>query len=408
MDAKQPSQERDSREYTTSSSGKGKEPSHSGPESQTGATAQTGVTTSLIGSVASSARSMASALDPRHAGTLGQLHGFGSSSRSSGGSMEESSSKASTSTASRTFKHAHNAIETIGSSSTNGGAVESIQPTAFKSASSLRPSDTESGVATIDWDSFLSSSESTLQDGQPYKPPSMESFGFSFPTFQEQEFAHMSQPMNLTPANHAAFLHYLRSTADNSAQSSSSQTSSTLSPVSSDIQRQQFMDGAQVVAFLSSTSYSDFVGPMEAERIEKYQQDRRTFVYSEGTLGPQSLLSALQLIQHLPSERQDVVQYLLQQGTYSDDVWGRPFAHDAEREEAVSLAATRAEQDRFLQQVQQSGHRGQENGASTEEMEKILRQIVDDAKTEVKTGETNGKALNRLMTVRSRITMAKL
>lgn len=169
------------------------------------------------------------------------------------------------------------------------------------------------------------------------------------------------------------------------------------------------MDGGDVIAFLESTSYSDFVDQVEAAGIDKHQHDRRTFVYSEASLGPQtqSLFSALQLIQHLPSERQDVVQYLLQQGTYADDVWGRPFAHDTEREEAASLAATRAEQDQFIQWAQQQENTTSQ-GATTQEMEQILRQIVDDAKEEVKTGETNGKALDRLMAVRGRINLARL
>lgn len=240
-----------------------------------------------------------------------------------------------------------------------------------------------------------------------------------------------AQSIDLTPSNHTAFLEYLRSTGHSTGPWTSARPQQAQPPLhhrveepfrandwhatsggrvaSNDIQRQQLMDGSEVMAFLESTSYSDFVDQIEAEGIDKHQQDRRTFVYSEASLGPQSqsLFSALQLIQHLPSERQDVVQYLLQQGTYADDVWGRPFAHDAEREEAASMAATRAEQDQFLQQAhqqQQTRASQGEAGATTEEMERILRQIVEEAKTEVKTGETNGKALDRLMTVRSRIT----
>lgn len=345
----------------------------------------------------------------------------------------------------------------------------STLPTGFREAPSFQPVEADTGAGMTDWDSFLSSSESTLHEEQPYKPPTIESFGFS--SLPEQALAplphhqvtehypgqedaqsfesiyqhHLSQSIDLTPTNHTAFLEYLRSTANNSAQSESSSSFSytpTLAqlrhaqphsqhwiqvndwrpvsesgglPASGDIQRQQLTDGGDVLAFLESTSYSDFVDQVEAEGIDKHQQDRRTFVYSEAMLGPQaqSLFSALQLIQHLPSERQDVVQYLFQQGTYSDDVWGRPFAHDTEGEEAASRAATRAEQDRFIERAQQQARtQGQQGaggeGATTEEMEQILRQIVQDAKTEVKTGETNGKALNRLLTVRNRITMARL
>lgn len=309
----------------------------------------------------------------------------------------------------------------------------------------------------MDWDSFLSSSESNIQDDQPYKLPSIDSFTFSSSNLPGQELAPLphqqaaARPLDsqeaqfesiyshpsvqLTPSNHAAFLEYLKSTADGHAQSAPSSTlytpgsapSQYIQPpshqwmqahpmsvsggqlVSGDIQRQQHMDGGDVIAFLESTSYSDFVDQVEAAGIDKHQHDRRTFVYSEASLGPQtqSLFSALQLIQHLPSERQDVVQYLLQQGTYADDVWGRPFAHDTEREEAASLAATRAEQDQFIQWAQQQENTTSQ-GATTQEMEQILRQIVDDAKEEVKTGETNGKALDRLMAVRGRINLARL
>ncbi|KAG0203055.1 hypothetical protein BGX28_004551 [Mortierella sp. GBA30] len=181
------------------------------------------------------------------------------------------------------------------------------------------------------------------------------------------------------------------------------------------------MDGSEVLAFLDSTSYSDFVDELESagNAIEKHQQDRREFVYSETSLGPsattRALLSTLQLIQNLPTERQDIVQYLLNQGTYAEDVWSRPFGHDQETQEGPSLAATRAEQSMFLKRQHESGQEevgqgGEGDGAgggdaTTEEMERILKQIVDDAKEEVKTGDTNGRALNRLVMVRSHITM---
>ncbi|KAG0376009.1 hypothetical protein BGX24_008400 [Mortierella sp. AD032] len=258
--------------------------------------------------------------------------------------------------------------------------------------------------------------------------------------------------MNLTPANHAAFLEYLKSTA-HPTQTSTSPTSST-APVptpsaiappqfqhqsyhhppsqqqqhysvasstaqplfSNDIQHQQHQDGSDVLAFLDSVSYTEFVDEVEHAGIEKHQQERREFVYSEASLGPagsrqaRSLFSTLQLIQHLPSERQDIVQYLLQQGTYAEDVWSQPFGHDEQREEAASLAATQAEQDEFLRQQYQRDHSGAAEGESsvdamTEEMERVLKQIVENATEEVKTGQTDGRALNRLLMVRSHITM---
>ncbi|KAI8594557.1 hypothetical protein EDD21DRAFT_393388 [Dissophora ornata] len=460
----------------SSISGTGPEASRPGSSSSGGLESMTG----LMGSLAASARNMASALDPTttttQADLMRQHRSFGSSSAESpfaGGST----SKASTSSASRTFQHTTNALETIGSTSSGSATTGSAQPSGFRTSYSHQTSgaDTTGGM---DWDNFLASSESTLPDDQPYKPPSMSSFGFStfentFAQQQQQQQqhqqplppiepheqqqrqdlrmldsvyqAHLAQPMNLTPANHAAFLEYLKSTAhDAQSLTMSSSTShvptttlpyheeqqqqqhyhahqfqpqqynypnavSTTGPFSNDIHRQQHMDGNEVLAFLDSTSYSDFVDQVEAEGIEKHQMERREFVYSESTLGPQnrSLFSTLQLIQHLPSERQDIVQYLLQQGTYTDDIWSRPFGHDAEREEAASLAATQVEQDQFLRQQheQSSSGSGSGEGATTEEMETLLKQIVDDAKTEVKTGETNGKALNRLMMVRSHITM---
>ncbi|KAF9347073.1 hypothetical protein BGX34_003420 [Mortierella sp. NVP85] len=450
MDAKQqqPSQGPNSHDPPH---GKGKAPSREGSASGSASGSPSGATDSFVGSVAASARNMASALDPRQPSLLGQLSNLGSSTTGpSGGSVIGSSSKPSTSAASRSFQHASNAIETLesnnhraGSSSRSSGAVDT--PSGFKTT----PSAPSSQAGTMDWDNFLTSSESTLQDDPPYKPPSFESFGFSstfkesglpyrpyYPnavhqqetrSFESTDQTH-SQSIDLTPSNHTAFLEYLKSTGNSSSPSTGSSAwpqqaqpplhhrvdrqanewhATSGGPLASnDIQRQQLMDGGEVMAFLESTSYADFVDQIEAEGIDKHQQDRRTFVYSETSLGPQShaLFSALQLIQHLPSERQDVVQYLLQQGTYTDDVWGRPFAHDTAREEAASLAATRAEQDQFLQRTQQTRAQGEGAGATTEEMERILKQIVEDAKIEVKTGETNGKALNRLMTVRNRIT----
>lgn len=230
--------------------------------------------------------------------------------------------------------------------------------------------------------------------------------------------------MNLTPANHAAFLEYLKSTANPQQNSGPSTTigSPTTSPqqhiqppasyqpytppyslaqplFSQDVQFQQQQDGGEVLAFLHSTCYSDFVDEVEAAGLEKHQHERRHFHYSAGMVSP-SVFSALSLIQHLPSERQDIVQYLLQQGTYADDVYAQPFGTDG-RDEATSLQATLSEQELFLRQ------RGRGEGgddATTEEMERVLAEIVTDAKKEVATG-TQGRALDRLLMVRSHITM---
>lgn len=142
--------------------------------------------------------------------------------------------------------------------------------------------------------------------------------------------------------------------------------------------------------------------------IEKHQQERREFVYTytEADLGRRSLFSTLQLIQHLPSERQDIVQYLLQQGSYAEDVWARPFSQDVRAEEGVSLDATLAEQDRFLKEQLQK-REGGEGDEMEEEMERVLKEIVENAKEEVTStgGQKDGKALNRLLMVRSHITM---
>ncbi|KAG0005594.1 hypothetical protein BGZ80_000366 [Entomortierella chlamydospora] len=441
MDAKQPANN-DNSHNSSSSKGKGLLSERAGSGSTAGA--QTGGMTNFVESITSSARNVVSALDPRQANILTQHDSHGSSSSLSNSAASGSTSKASTSSASRTFQHATSALETIGSSSVSDPTLGSMQPTGFRSTPSTfqQMGDAASANAggAMDWDSFLASSESTIQDDQPYNPSSMSSSRFMsiasptemfLPQAHEQRpqqaqqhdshalepiyQARMSQSMNLTPANHAAFLEYLKSTASSTTTSSLAQPSQVAesgwsgSSFSNDIQRQQQMDGGQVLAFLDSTSYSDFVDQIEAEGVEKHQQVRREFVYSEATLGPQtqSLFSTLQLIQHLPSERQDIVEYLMQQGTYSEDVWGRPFGHDTNREEAASLAATLAEQDQFLHQQQQQRSIGGSDGddAMTAEMERVLKQIVDDAKKEVKTGETNGKSLNRLMMVRSHITM---
>ncbi|KAK5809913.1 hypothetical protein F5H01DRAFT_381303 [Linnemannia elongata] len=459
----------------------------------------TSSSSTLLGSIVASARNAAATLDPRQADVLRQHHSFGggSSSSSSQGGIGSSSSKATTSSASRAFQHTTNALETLGSSSSTSGAGSGTGYTSgFRQPVS---STAESAGGMMDWDSFLGSSESTVQENSaPYKPPSMASFGFStlsdpqsvsapsaptrhdlFPQqpYQQeqgrQQFAkapavhspapnayqaHLSQPMNLTPANHAAFLEYLKSTAHPTQSSSTSASTTTATASSSaplsasttanatpfpvtttrpspplqfqhqpyqpyqppsastarplfsnDIQHQQHHDGGDVLAFLNSTSYAEYVDEIDSAgaAIEKHQNDRREFVYSYtqdsvGT-GPagRSIFSTLQLIQHLPSERQDIVSYLLQQGTYTDDVWSRPFVQDVQREEGASLAATQAEQDRFLkEQFERKG-----GDATEEEMERVLKEIVEGAKEEVKTGQTDGRALNRLLMVRSHITM---
>ncbi|KAG0307496.1 hypothetical protein BGZ98_000149 [Dissophora globulifera] len=501
MDPQQPARAHDPSNRIVSS-GKGKEPSSisgvgaSSPES---GSQSTGGSMGLLGSVAASARNMASALDPRQPDLVRQHHSFGSTlpgGTVSGSAVTGSGSKAeSSSTASRMFQHTTNALDTIGSSNSGSIAESTDQQPSFRGGFSSSTSQQEpaTGERMMDWDNFLASSESTIEDSQPYRPPAMSSFDFPTfvptdqdtlrqrqtttrelpplhlhdpPTYQQQRLqgaalssfdsvynAHLSQPMNLTPANHAAFLEYLKSTADRAQSQSSESAATSHMPASTtqqlhshqqssqhqqhphpqpqpqyshhnrmqltatepglfshDIKRQQHLDGSDVLAFLDSTSYSDFVDQVEAGGIEKHQQERREFVYSEAVLGSgsQSLFSTLQMIQHLPSERQDIVEYLMRQGTYTEDVWSRPFGHDAEREEAASMAASRAEQDLFLQQQQQQQHQqNSEAGESltTEEMERVLNQIVEEAKAEVKTGETNGKALNRLMMVRSHITM---
>ncbi|KAF9903659.1 hypothetical protein EC991_003480 [Linnemannia zychae] len=430
----------------------------------------------LIGAIAASARNAAATLDPRQADVLRQHHSFGSTGSSRGaGDIGSSSSKANTSSASRTFQHTTNALETLHSSSSSSSGARSGAgySSGFRQTAPTSSTVSTGGEGSMDWDSFLGSSESNIQENAPYKPPSMTAFGFSTlhdpepasatrhtaffsPQQQQQQRhqfdeapqqqqsvyqAHVSQPMNLTPANHAAFLEYLKSTAhptqDPTTSTSSAppttvppqfqhqsyhppsqqhyhSISSTARPLfSNDIQHQQHLDGNDVLAFLDSTSYSEFVDEVEAAGIEKHQLERREFVYSEASLGPvgsrqtRSIFSTLQLIQHLPSERQDIVQYLLQQGTYADDVWSRPFGHDEQREEAASLAATQAEQDEFLQQQHQkySGGSQESVDATTEEMERVLKQIVENATEEVKTGQTDGRALNRLLMVRSHITM---
>ncbi|KAI1320560.1 hypothetical protein EDD11_000522 [Mortierella claussenii] len=478
---------------------KGKQPVSDSRSATTGGSAPrsgSGGVSTLMGSIAASAKAVASALDPRQADVVRQHHSIGSGSLST--SSAPMGSKAGTSSAAATaFQHTANVLETLNNTGSSSGATEhSLQrASGFREQSAAigRGGGGVTGTGgAVDWDNFLASSESALQDDQPYQPPSMSSFGFaarsafepprshSMQTEQLRQHsrtqpaqdqglesayqAHLSQPMNLTPANHAVFLEYLKSTATMSAidstptnvQSTSMSTFTTtgttatssqgpLVPVvaqeqslqpqngrnnkeyrstyaspelqrqaqalnteslfSNDVYRQQHLDGSDVLSLLESTSYSEFVDQIEAEGIDRHQHDRREFVYSEVMLGPRtgSLLSTLQLIQHLPSERQDIVQYLLQQGTYAEDVWSRPFGHDAAMEEARSLAATQQEQELFLKQQQELGTSG--DGATTEEMERVLQQIVEDAKKEVKTGETNGRALNRLMMVQSHITM---
>ncbi|KAF9985789.1 hypothetical protein BGZ75_002536 [Mortierella antarctica] len=461
------------------SNSKGKEPlSSAGP----GTKARTDTTTAaatpytsaggFISAIATSARNAASAIDPRQASVISQHHSLNNTlsggSSSSSGFLAGPNSKAgaAASSASRSFQHATAALErTLEGSSHDSSrdATAFAQPSsggfrqpAGSGSGSGSGATAAAGTGAMDWDNFLASSDSTVQEDRPYQPPSMSSFNFSTlatpesvlyrqPQPQQQfdhqeqqarEFdsafqAHLSQPMNLTPANHAAFLDYLKSTghppttpttaAPSSVQHNEKQwhtptTAPGMSMISDDIQRQRHMDGSDVLAFLESTSYSDFVDELDAAggMIDRHQHDRREFVYSEASSSSSSntLFSTLQLIQNLPSERQDIVQYLLSQGTYSEDVWARPFGHDDGSHEAASMAATLEEQDAFLRRQHDKAEHGgggeaeEDNDATTAEMERVLKQIVDDAKTEVKTtGQTDGRAVNRLLMVRSHITM---
>ncbi|GJJ73141.1 hypothetical protein EMPS_05499 [Entomortierella parvispora] len=423
--------------------------SSSGSGVLSGGSASTG---SILGSIASSAKTVASALDPRQASNLTQHGGFsysgsgGGSSSSSSAFLGGSSSKsAAGSSSARAFQHASQALETLGGSSNNSPVSLEQQSQGFRTPSIAYVPGTTSAAATagggmtMDWDNFLASSESTLTEDRPYQPPtySFESMSLleprvdfnstsqstAFPRHADQQtpttrqlhlsqLLERSQPINLTPANHAAFLQYLRSTTAPSPPQSSQpyipsghQTGGGFQ--SHDVLRQQQLDGSDVLQFLNSTSYSDFVESVESAGLEKHQVERREFVYEDVITGPGGrLASLLSLIQNLPSERQDVVQYLLQQGTYTDDIWSRPFGHDAQRAEAASVAATLAEQDQFLQQ-QQSRAAADGSGSQLDkeeaEMERVLQQIVDDAKKEAETGDSKGKALDRLLMVRKHL-----
>ncbi|KAI9239312.1 MAG: hypothetical protein BYD32DRAFT_232298 [Podila humilis] len=389
-------------------------------------------TSSLLGSIAGSAKSLATALNPTR-----PQSGYGTSSSLLGTSGRDAKQQAAFSS-SASYQQATRALETM--QSTSSSASGTSQP-GFRSGPEAGGG-VVGGDLTMDWDNFLSSS--TLTDDKPYQPPSFSAIrsttGASRPIFPTTSTTteptlirslppdnvyqnHLSQPMNLTPANHAAFLEYLKSTVNSQISGPSTTISSpTTSPqqqpqppisyqpytppyssaqplFSRDVQFQQHQDGGEVLAFLHSTNYSDFVDEVEAAGLEKHQQERRRFHYSAEMVSP-SMFSALSLIQHLPSERQDIVQYLLQQGTYAADVYAQPFGTDG-RDEAVSLHATLSEQEQFLRQ-RERGKGGED--ATTEEMERVLAEIVADAKKEAATG-TQGRALDRLLMVRSHITM---
>ncbi|KAG0035052.1 hypothetical protein BGZ81_001111 [Podila clonocystis] len=414
-------------------------------------------TSSLLGSIAGSAKSLASALDPTR-----PQSGYGASANLLRSASNGSAKQQAAFSSSASYQQATRALETLQSTSSSSTTATSQQQSGFRSTGPEA-----GGGMAVDWDNFLSSSESTITDDKPYQPPSFSAFtdlrgsntGESsrpaFPTSTTEPSPvrslpplanayqnHLSQPMNLTPANHAAFLEYLKSTATRSQPQPSGQSTSintissgptTIFPAnpqpfqhhtpayqpytpvrssvqplfSQDVQFQQQQDGGDVLAFLNSTSYSDFVDEVESAGLEKHQHERRHFHYAPGMVSQPGLSHLMSLIQHLPSERQDIVQYLLQQGTYTDDVYSMPFGWD-ERDEAASLQATLSEQDQFLrQQENRTGSGGGKQGedATTAEMERVLAEIVADAKKEVSTGETQGRALDRLLMVRSHITM---
>ncbi|KAG0084391.1 hypothetical protein BGZ92_009922 [Podila epicladia] len=414
-------------------------------------------TSSLLGSIAGSAKSLASALDP----TRPQSR-YGASSSVLGSASGSDTKQQAAFLSSTSYQQAARALETLQSTSSSSTSGRSEQ-------SGFRSSGPEAGGGgmVMDWDHFLSSSEPTIDD-KPYQPPSFSVFTdlrntgdssrpiFSATTTTTTEPApvrtlpllanvyqnHLSQPMNLTPANHATSLNYLKSTETRSQPQPSGQSAnittssgpiagfsanqqpfqhhtptyqpytplpSSAQPLfSRDVRFQQQQDGGDVCAFLNSTSYSEFVDEVESAGLEKHQYERRQFHYAPGMVSQPGLSHLMSLIQHLPSERQDIMQYLLQQGTYTDDVYSMPFGWDG-RDEAASLQATLSEQDQFLRQQQQQNGRGsdgeQGEDATTAEMERVLAEIVADAKKEVSTGETQGRALDRLLMVRSHITM---
>ncbi|KAF9326876.1 hypothetical protein BG006_009741 [Podila minutissima] len=414
-------------------------------------------TSSLLGSIAGSAKSLASALDPTR-----PQSGYGASSSVLGSASGGDTKQQAAFSSSTSYQQATRALETLQSTSSLSTSG-TVQQSGFRSVGPKAGGG--GGGMAMDWDSFLSSSESTIDD-KPYQPSSFSAFtdlrstGESsrpiFPTtttatetapvralppLANAYQSHLSQPMNLTPANHAAFLEYLKSTATRSLPQPSGQVASVTTssgPTASssanqqpfqrqtpayqpytplrssaqplfsrDVQFQQQQDGGDVLAFLNSASYTDFVDEVESAGLEKHQHERRQFHYAPGMVSQPGLSHLMSLIQHLPSERQDIVQYLLQQGTYTDDVYSMPFGWDG-RDEAASLQATLLEQDQFLRRQQNgtgSGRGEQGEDATTAEMERVLAEIVADAKKEVSTGQTQGKALDRLLMVRSHITM---
>ncbi|KAG0344837.1 hypothetical protein BG004_004128 [Podila humilis] len=460
------------------SKGKGKD---IGSSPSTPSSVSASSSSSFVGSIAASAKNLAAALDPtqprRHHNQSGFFGGGGASSSATGAKQHAAFS------ASATYQHTARAMETLQSTTTSSdGSLQSQQPTGFRSTP-LSSSSVAGGVGAsggdMNWDNFLSSSESTIPEDKPYQPPtSFASFsttatntvpistvsqGRSTSIHGENAAdykRHLSQPMNLTPANHAAFLEYLKSTA--TPQSTTTLQQSSLTPqteepqndmgqplqqqrhlqqgpvyqpyntpasvptysssshpyhpsapplFSQDVYRQQQHDGGEVLAFLNSTNYGQFVEEVEQSsgpELEKHQHDRREFRYNDSLSGRHgnSYNYYLQLIQHLPSERQDIVQYLLQQGTYADDVYSQPFGWDSSDDQR-SLQASTTEQEIFLKNMVGKGEGGGNDGedATTQEMERVLADIVADAKNEVSTGQTNGKALDRLMMVRSHITM---
>ncbi|KAF9578222.1 hypothetical protein BGW38_006095, partial [Lunasporangiospora selenospora] len=441
---------------------------------------------SILDSVTSSVKTLASALDPRLPMSTPSSLSFPGQDTKPGSS--------STAAATRTLQHTRNAIETLASGSTQEQQQQQHQQASMSWAgnvgSGFRTATTPSSnhdpsAVHMDWDNFLASSESdlpeTMEDtrsrtafnsfaspsssirtgtmnqriNHPWGNPDDEASAFVERQLQGLQLQSQEQapsptvyspPTNfhLTPANHGAFLDYLRSTATatpmtanpvitplSPPQIPSQQQQvwpSSLGPstatFSSEIHRQQHLDGLDVVAFLESTSYSEYVEELESAsmQLDRHQTVRKEYRYQfcytdEWMRGrPAGLRLTMQLIQDLPSERQDIVQYLMQktqqlpQGSYAEDVYSHPFGHDQDQVEAASLEATRQEQEQFLaEQRRRAAGSGEEDGeedATTREMERVLKEIVEEAKEEVKGGETDGRALNRLMMVRKH--MARL
>ncbi|KAG0227543.1 hypothetical protein BGW42_002902 [Actinomortierella wolfii] len=410
-----------------STSSKGKTPLNkladatAAPSGSSSSSSAAGTLAAMANNAVDLARSTLSALDPRHADIV-RLNGAMANNSGGSSSSFSASAKPSTSASQSTFRHASRAVETLSESSSsrtqpssaNSGTMSSTTGFRTPAPATAAPS---SGTGMMDWDAFLASPESDLINDTPYRPPPMSSFSFSSmqqisgntSTLGTRQQLH--QPIWEHDQRQSAHASHVTDTTRNLAPPTTFMSASTAPSTfalndtrhggdgggaltSRMVQQQRMEDGMEVVAFLNSTSYTDYVEALEAVEVDRHQQQRKQYQYNDPHTPTTTTTTTTNIIrqQDLPSDQQDIVAYAEGQRTMADDIDARPFDHDEVGQELRSLMAERAEKERFLQGIMSLKNQASDSGegvaetsgtgekeATLEEMEKIMARITNDS-----------------------------